>query len=98
GTKLRSAAGRKVNGGAAAVACPDATRMHVDLGGATKYASLHSLLDGAWTRVPAVARRLGMDGPALTATLDSYTRALLATGHAHDADRLADALGLHAAV
>lgn len=98
GGRLRSAAGRKVNGGASAVDCPDPTMLHVTLGGATKYADLDALLSGSWQRVPAVAARLGLDAAALTDLLDSYTRALLATGHAHDSDRLADALGLHAAV
>ena len=94
GGRLKGAAGRGVNGGSAAIRCDDLTRLHVELGGATRYADLDSLLDGAWHRVPTVARRLNMDAAALEATLDLYVRALLATGHAHDSDRLGTALGL----
>ena len=94
GTRLRQSAARKLAGGNAAIECTDPTRLHVELQGVTGFASMDHLLANAWTRVPGVAVRLGLDPEALTATLDAYTRALLATGHEHDADRLADALGL----
>lgn len=51
------------------------------------------MLDGAWTRVPTIAARWGVEPESLAACLDGYTRALLAAGHAHDWDRLAVALG-----
>jgi hypothetical protein len=94
GMRLRTAAAKKLDGGVASIECADPVRLHVELQGVTPFASLEHLLANAWTRVPDVAVRLGLDADALTATLDAYTRALLATGHAHDADRLADALGL----
>jgi hypothetical protein len=97
GTKLRSAAGKRINGGAAAVVCPDPALLHTQVK-ATDYATLDALLVGAWTRVGLIAGRYGCDVDGLTAALDTYTRALIATGHAHDSDRLADALGLYAAV
>lgn len=62
---------------------------HVD---ATSVSDLDSLLDGAWVRVPEIAARLGVDPDALTATLDAYTRAILATGRPHEHRRLADIL------
>jgi hypothetical protein len=97
GGRLRSAAGRKVNGGPAAIACDDPVVLHTTIR-ATEYATLDSLLAGAWDRCDTIGPRYAVDGAALAATLDSYARALLATGHAHDSDRLADALGIRAAV
>ncbi|CAL9612735.1 hypothetical protein SUDANB1_05660 [Streptomyces sp. enrichment culture] len=41
------------------------------------------LLDGAWTRVPEIARRYGMDAECLAHTLDDYTRALIAARLPH---------------
>lgn len=93
GGKLRSAIGRSTPGGAAGVQCPDTTRVHVDYD-ATQYASLESLLEGAWTRVPTVAARLNVNPDFLQLALDNYTRGILAARHPHDADRLAEALGL----
>ena len=96
GARLRSAAGKNVQGGAAAIACPDPTRLHVDLD-ATAYSDLGALLDGAWALVPEIATRCGVDSEALIDTLDAYSRALLAAGQEHSHDRLAQALG-HPAV
>ncbi|MCY0957730.1 hypothetical protein [Streptomyces sp. H27-H5] len=42
------------------------------------------LLDGAWTRVPEIATRYGMDPECLTASLDAYCRELIAAGVVHD--------------
>lgn len=92
GARLRSAAGKNVQGGAAAIACPDPTRLHVDLD-ATAYSDLGALLDGAWSLVPEIAARCGVDSEALIETLDAYSRALLAAGQEHSHDRLAQALG-----
>jgi len=64
----------------------------------TQFADLDFLLADAWTQVPAVADRHDIDPATLTAALRSYCRAMLAAGHPHDHDRLADALGyLHPA-
>lgn len=92
GSKLKSAAGRKVHGGSSAIDCPDPTMLHTQLD-ATVHADLDWLLDGAWSRVPAIASRYSVDADALETTLAGYTRALIAAGHTHTIDRLAAALG-----
>lgn len=93
GARLRSAAGKSTAGGAAAISCPDPATLHTQIA-ATEFASLDHLLNGAWDRLPVVAERWGVDVESLTACLDGYARALLASGHAHDYDRLAVALGV----
>lgn len=93
GARLRSAAGKRTPGGAAAIDCPDPTRLHLTLD-ATEHADLTALLEGAWSLVPEIAARHGFDAQALTQTLDTYARGLLAAGHAHDYGRLSAALGL----
>ena len=97
GSRLRSAAGKNVQGGAASIPCPDPVRLHCEID-ATQYADLGYLLDGAWTLAPAIAERCGMSPQALIDTLDAYTRALLAARQEHDYERLSDALGLRATV
>jgi hypothetical protein len=91
GSRLRSAAGKRQPGGAASIECPDPTALHTKLD-ATAHADLGSLLDGAWSVVPEVAGRYGVDPEALTLTLDTYTRALLAAKQEHRYDRLARVL------
>lgn len=44
----------------------------------------YHLLEGAWSRVPSVASRYGLDPVALTAALDGYVAALLSTGARHE--------------
>jgi hypothetical protein len=44
------------------------------------------LLAGAWSRVPEVAGRYGLDPECLTNTLDSYCRELIAAGVVHSYD------------
>ncbi|MFE3378714.1 hypothetical protein [Streptomyces anulatus] len=44
------------------------------------------LLDGAWTRIPEVAARYGLDPECLTASLDDYCRELIAAGVPHTYD------------
>lgn len=44
------------------------------------------LLAGAWSRVPEVAARYGLDPQCLTAGLDSYCRELIAAGVVHSYD------------
>jgi hypothetical protein len=97
GSRLRSAAGKNVQGGAASIPCADPTRLHCEIE-PTMYADLGALLDGAWSLAPAIAERCGTSPDALIETLDAYTRALLASGQPHDYDRLSDALGLRSTV
>lgn len=97
GARLRNAARKRTPDRASQVACDDLTMLHTILD-VTTFSDLGALLDGAWSQVPAVAARLGYDPEALTVTLDAYTRALLATGQVHDADRLSAALGIYATV
>lgn len=92
GARLRSAAGKGQPGGAASIDCPDPMTFHTRID-ATAYADLGSLLEGAWTLVPEIADRYEIDAVALTETLDSYTRALLAARQEHRYGRLAVALG-----
>jgi hypothetical protein len=54
--------------------------------------SVPRLLDGAFTTVPHVAGRLGVDPEKLTAALSSYVGRLLVTGARHDADELREHL------
>ena len=97
GSRLRSAAGKNVQGGAASIPCPDPTRLHCEID-ATQYTDLSYLLEGAWTLATAIAERSSTSPEALIDTLDAYTRALLASGQPHDYERLSDALGLRATV
>jgi len=92
GARLRSAAGKGMAGGAAAIDCPDPSRLHTIID-ATAHTDLTTLLDGAWTLVPDVAERYGYDATDLIDVLDTYTRALLAAGQEHRHGRLAVALG-----
>jgi hypothetical protein len=54
--------------------------------------SVPRLLDGAWTAVPAVATKLGVDDEKLTAALTAYVGGLLVTGARHDVDELREHL------
>lgn len=93
GQRLRTAAQRR--GGELPDAPPHLMHLAVD---ATSYADLDHLLDGAWGRVPEIAEWFHIDAAQLTSTLNAYTRALIATGHAHDRHRLGHALGVDATV
>ncbi|MFJ7586968.1 hypothetical protein ACIQZO_06150 [Streptomyces sp. NPDC097617] len=42
------------------------------------------LLDGAWSRAGEIAARYGLDADCLTASLDGYTRELIAAGVEHE--------------
>jgi hypothetical protein len=61
---------------------------------ATEVASLDHLLADAWDRTSLIGLRYRVSAESLTACLDSYTRALIATGRPHEYDRLAAALGV----
>ena len=93
GSRLRSAAGKGQVGGAASIECDDPSTFHTQID-ATTYSNFDTLLDGAWTLVPEVAERYKTDPEDLIATLDTYTRALLAARQEHRYGRLALALGL----
>jgi hypothetical protein len=97
GSKLRSALGRKHGGGPQAIPCPDPATLHTHVDVTAAGVSLNALLDGAWDRCGVIAHRYGVDEAQLCAQLDTYTRALLASRHAHDYDRLARALDLQSA-
>ncbi|WP_225846903.1 hypothetical protein [Streptomyces sp. HPF1205] len=62
----------------------DAARLHtlltVDAGQVEQW----RLLDGAWTRVPEIAARYGLDPECLAASLDDYARELIAAGVEHE--------------
>lgn len=92
GARLRSAAGKRTQGGAASIPCDDPSRLHCTID-ATSFADLGSLLEGAWGIVPDIAKRCRVDPDALQQSLDRYARALLATGEPHTHERLAHALG-----
>ncbi|MFD9422291.1 MULTISPECIES: hypothetical protein [unclassified Streptomyces] len=72
------------------------TLLPVDFDSTTRW----RLLDGAWARVPEIARRHQVDPECLTASLDDYVRGLIAAGIGHDYDLvssvLAPCLGLAA--
>jgi hypothetical protein len=48
----------------------------------------YRLLDGAWARVPSIAKRYGLDTLALTEGLDGYVTGLLVTGTPHQFDHV----------
>lgn len=58
------------------------TRIKVEPGQVEQY----KLLDGAWTRVPEIATRYGIDPECMTSSLDSYARELIAAGVPHGYD------------
>ncbi len=94
GTRLKSAAGKNVKGGAAAIPCDNPGLLHTQLN-ASLYAEISHLLDGAWSFIPEVAVRHNQDPVALTNTLDIYTSSLLADGTEHDYERLQRLLVSH---
>jgi hypothetical protein len=96
-TRLRAQMGKGVPGGAAAVRVSDVMQLHVGSGDITAFATLDSLMAGAWDRVPDYAETLGVDPADFEARLNTYVRTTLAGGMPHDLDRLADALGIVAA-
>ncbi len=87
GTRLKSAAGKNIKGGAAAIVCDDPTKLHTSLN-ATLYTTVSHLLQDAWTYVPDVATRHHIDPTHLTTVLDGYTASLLTGGVEHEYDRL----------
>lgn len=87
GTRLKSAAGKNVKGGAAAIPCDNLLTLHTKLS-ARQYADTTHLLEGAWTFVPEIASRHGFDSVLLAMSLQEYTLDLLDRGIEHDYERL----------
>lgn len=92
GNRLRSVAGKSIPGGPQAIQVDDPACLHLTID-ATKHTDLASLLDGAWSMVGEIADRYEVDAEALTQTLDTYTKALIAGQQEHRYGRLAVALG-----
>ncbi|MGY3199723.1 hypothetical protein [Streptomyces sp. TE5632] len=63
-----------------------AAALHTELKVEPGQVEQYRLLDGAWTRVPEIAERYGLDAPCLTAALDGYARELIAAGIPHSYD------------
>lgn len=88
-----SAAGRKLE---RTPACPRSERarargiepaqLHTLLSVDTAQVDQWRLLEGAWTRIPEVAARYGLEPDCLTASLDDYCRELIAAGIRHTYD------------
>jgi hypothetical protein len=91
GSRLRSAAGKGQPGGAASIPCEDLCTLHTQVD-ASIHSNFDALLEGAWSLVPEVAERYGVDPASLSSILDTYTRALLAAKQEHRYGRLAVAL------
>lgn len=65
------------------------TQVPVGLDGVEQF----HLLEGAWSRVPDIAGRYGLDPDCLTASLDLYTRELIAAGVVHEYERVPVVVG-----
>ncbi|MGW5925250.1 hypothetical protein ACWF2L_03250 [Streptomyces anulatus] len=86
-----SAAGRKMKN---SPACPRSNRarvqavdldhIHTQVPVTNEQVDQWRLLDGAWSRVPEIAVRYGIDPECMTASLDSYVRDLFAARIAHE--------------
>ncbi|MDX2917311.1 hypothetical protein [Streptomyces sp. NE06-03C] len=86
-----SAAGRKMKN---SPACPRSNRarvqavdldhIHTQVPVTNEQVDQWRLLDGAWSRVPEIAVRYGIDPECMTASLDSYVRDLIAARIAHE--------------
>jgi len=87
GTRLKSAAGKNVKGGAAAIPCDNPATLHTKLN-AIQYADTSHLLQDAWFLIPQVANRYSVDANLLKATLNQYAEHLLTEGIEHDYDTL----------
>lgn len=83
GNRLRNAA--RAAGQDLTDVAPEVAHVECD---ATCLSDLDRLLAGAWDRVPAIAARYDSDAAAVEATLDVYTRSILATQTPHAFDRL----------
>ncbi|MCX5326288.1 hypothetical protein [Streptomyces sp. NBC_00120] len=62
----------------------ESARLHTLLSVEADQVEQWRLLDGAWSRVPEIAARYGLDSACLTASLDDYARELIAAGVEHE--------------
>ncbi|MEW2633350.1 hypothetical protein AB0903_17260 [Streptomyces sp. NPDC048389] len=95
-----SAAGRKLE---RTPACPrserararevDPAQLHTLLTVEPTQVDQWRLLDGAWSRVPEIATRYGLDPDCLAASLDNYCRELIAAGVVHTFEVVPAAIG-----
>jgi hypothetical protein len=92
GSRLRSRIGKSTPGGPQAVQGRD-PELYL-LADATAHADLDALLDGAFTRVPDLCERYGLDPDATATALGVYLRALIGSRQPHDEWKLAEALGI----
>jgi hypothetical protein len=93
GTRLKSAAGKNIAGGAAAIPCENPATLHTTLN-AGLYANPTKLLEKAWTLVPAIADRHGWGTQDLENRLHIYTLGLITDGEAHTYERLREILAV----
>lgn len=84
GNRLRSECGKGVPGGNGALATMESSTVHT----LVKPTRVAPLVAGAFDRVAELAERHGVDGPELTAAVDSYTRHLLETSTPHTVELL----------
>ncbi|MCX4458661.1 hypothetical protein OOK58_42900 [Streptomyces sp. NBC_01728] len=61
----------------------EAAALHTELKVEPGQVEQYRLLEGAWRRVPEIAKRYSLDADCLTASLDSYARELIAAGIVH---------------
>ncbi|MFJ1607033.1 hypothetical protein ACIOHS_27225 [Streptomyces sp. NPDC088253] len=61
----------------------EAAALHTELKVEPGQVEQYRLLEGAWNRVPEIAKRYGLSSDCLTASLDSYARELIAAGIVH---------------
>ncbi|PWI15974.1 hypothetical protein DI272_18745 [Streptomyces sp. Act143] len=61
----------------------EAAALHTELKVEPGQVEQYRLLEGAWNRVPEIAKRYGLSSDCLTASLDSYARELIAAGICH---------------
>ncbi|MER5699477.1 hypothetical protein ACWDBO_48895 [Streptomyces mirabilis] len=61
----------------------EASALHTELKVEPGQVEQYRLLEGAWNRVPEIAKRYGLSADCLTASLDSYARELIAAGIVH---------------
>lgn len=92
GARLRSAVGKKVDGGPQSITWSDTATLHT-VYDAQIYADFDHLLDGAFGRVAEIAAYTGLDADALEAALRGYCRGLLASQQSHAPARLVAFLG-----
>ena len=93
GTRLKSAAGKNIAGGAASIPCENPIVLHTQLN-ALHYSTPDKLLDKAWNLVPTVAERHAVDPDQLTKKLHDYTVGLIIDGLEHSYDGLRQILSV----